>query len=73
MFYHENPMHYVAAEIVEHVVPPIIGPQRSRLVREIQFAIEDGDINLERNANFDWDAARKRVELVLRTRNIPMP
>ena len=72
MFYHENPMYYVAAEIVDHVEPPIIGARRNRLTREIQFAIENGDINLERNANFDWDSAAKRVELVLKRHNIPM-
>ncbi len=65
VFFHE-PASY-------HALPALIPPRlrgmhpydRMRLEGQIQDAIEDGDAFWDNRPDFDWEAAKRRVECVL--------
>lgn len=66
MFYHEPPMYYVALGLVpKRLTMSLEGMELTRFGWRIQDLIEDGDEFCSCKPDFDWQAAKIRVEKLL--------
>lgn len=72
LFYHENALWYVARLLIpEGLCQRLGGYDVERVAWRLEAAIGVGT-QVERNPAFDWDAARQRVEAVLREYDEPL-